>query len=161
MRPIFWGLIVCSMACAAFADSKQPARDAHAQHERHDHDHDHDHDQRAPIPAESATSHVCRSGAFLEAAAILNSTMEISDVLTPEVAARSKASLDVLLFTALKQAHDEVHCVAGTFKKGYGRSFTEIIERAVVLAKVRGLSADAIGFGERTLERLREPNPKL
>jgi hypothetical protein len=60
-----------------------------------------------------------------------------------------------LLYTALKQAHDEVHCVVGTLTHGYDRSFAEIIERATTLAKVRGLKPEIVKLGTETARKLR------
>ncbi len=137
--------------------------------------HDHEHAASA-LPSGNVASVSCRSGAFVEAAAILNSTMEIAAALPADLnrksnggvggavsraalhedarQARIHSEIDILLYTALKQAHDEAQCVQGILSHGYDRSFREIIARATTLVRTRGLKADVIDLGEATLSIL-------
>jgi hypothetical protein len=129
--------------------------------------HDHDHAPSA-LPSGSVAAVRCRSGAFVEAAAMLNSIMEIAAALpadSPRAAnhdprqARIRHEIDVLLYIALKQAHDEVHCVQGVLTHGYDRSFREIIARATTLVRTRGLKRDVIALGQATLQMLDSAAP--
>jgi|GEM_PF-1218264 len=149
-------LFLVQLACSAVsanAISDPKAVPAHAAHNA-DHDH-HDHSKRAPLPAGSETAARCRSGAFVEAAAMLNSTVEISQALPADTPERTRSEIDVLLYTALKQAHDEVHCVLGTLTYGYDRSFAEVIYRATILSKGRAIKPEIVALGESTEQQLR------
>jgi hypothetical protein len=115
----------------------------------------HDH-ARHPLPEGSEASLACRSGAFLEASAILNSVIEITQRLPHDSPAAVRSELDIILYTALKQAHSEVACVQTVLTHGYHQSFAEIIERATVLAKARGLKPEVIQLGDQTARALRQ-----
>lgn len=152
-----------SMVCALCVVAATPVGAERAQSQESAHppqvqstigNHDHDHDQRAPLPAGSESAQACRTGAFVEASAVLNSTMEITDALAFDAANKIRTQIDNLLYTALKQAHSEVHCVKGVLRHGYHRSFLQIIERATLMAKVRGLNADVVELGEQTAQAL-------
>jgi hypothetical protein len=97
----------------------------------------------------------CRSGAFVEASGILGSVAQIADTLPAATAERTRAELDTVLFTALKQARAEVHCVAGGLSHGYDRAYAQTIERATRLARQRGLHADVVRTGEEAVAALR------
>jgi hypothetical protein len=147
------------LLATAHASDEHTTPDAHSEHTQAGHSHhdahQHNHDVRASLPEGSETAIACRSGAFVEAAAMLNSTVEIAMALPPNTPERTRAEVDVLLYTALKQAHSEVTCVTGTLKRGYDRSFAEIIERATVLAKSRGLKPEIVSLGTKTSAALR------
>lgn len=108
-------------------------------------------DSRAALETAAA----CRSGAFVEAVAILNSVDEISHKLPASTEERTRAELDTVLFTALKQAHAELPCVAGVLSHGYDRAYAETIDRAVTLARMRELHPDVAQIGVKTVEFLR------
>jgi hypothetical protein len=153
----FVSLLLCSMALQASdrrGSQETRSKDLHANHAHHQ-EREHDHNARAPLPPGSETVIACRSGAFVEAASMLNSIVEIAMALPPNTPERTRAEVDVLLYTALKQAHSEVSCVTGTLKLGYDRSFAEIIERATMLAKSRGLKPEIISLGTTTSAALR------
>ena len=94
---------------------------------------------RASIP--------CRTGAFMEASAILNSVLDISNSLPQDTSEQTRAELDTILYTVFKQAKSEVHCVAGGLQYGYDRAFADTFRRGVQLAKSRHLSSDVIEVG--------------
>jgi hypothetical protein len=96
----------------------------------------------------------CRTGAFVEAAGILNSVALIAERLPPQTPERTRAELDTVLFTALRQARAEVHCVAGRVAPGYERSYAQTIERAGLLARQRGLHPDVSELAQQTAATL-------
>jgi hypothetical protein len=113
----------------------------------------HDHADR-PLPANTEVAHKCRAGAFVDASNIVNSVVEIAMALPPNTPDRTRAELDTVLYTALRQANSEVHCVAGALSYGYERSYAGVIRRGVALAQSRRLSADIIELGNKVVATL-------
>ena len=110
----------------------------------------HDHaSMHAPRPLREGVNAAapCRAGAFVEASNIINSVVEIAMALPANTPERTRAELDTVLFTALKQAKSEVHCVAGVLSFGYDRSYAGVIRRGVALAQSRRLSTDIVELG--------------
>jgi hypothetical protein len=101
----------------------------------------------------------CRQGAFLEASRIVNSVTDIAQTLPANTSRQTRDELDGILYTALKQARAEVHCVAGKLEYGYEKSFADIIRRGTDLAKMRGLSKDVIELGSSTTRILERNQP--
>lgn len=100
----------------------------------------------------------CRQGAFVEAASIINSVVDLALALPSETKTQTRAVLDTVLTTAIKQAHSEVYCVAGVLRFGYERTYADTLRHGVALAKARGLPGDLIRIGNEvavTLERNR------
>lgn len=112
-------------------------------------------DPRASAAADGSVPAACRSGAFVEASGILGSVAQIADQLPAATTERTRAELDTVLFTALKQARAEVHCVAGGLTHGYDRAYAQTVERATQLARQRGLHADVVALGQETAAALR------
>jgi hypothetical protein len=110
------------------------------------------HAERNRLPLQSQTP--CRNGAFLEATYVINSVVEVANQLPAETKRMTRVELDNILFTAMKQAKNEVHCVAGTMTFGYDRSFAVSIEKGIKLAKSRGLAQEVIAMGETTIQSL-------
>jgi hypothetical protein len=100
--------------------------------------------------------HVCRQGAFLDASSIINSVAEIQKVLPADSPRLMRVELDSILFTALKQAHGEVHCIAGALSFGYDHSFAASIQRGVDLARLRGLPPEVGQIGEAVIQTLKQ-----
>jgi hypothetical protein len=117
-------------------------------------DHSH-HDHRAPLPEGSEGKVSCRSGAFVEATAILNSTMEIAAALPASTPERTQAEINNLLYIAIKQAHDEARCVQGVLRHGYDQSFIAILQRAGALAKARGMRDEVAQWTERAIATIK------
>ena len=113
-------------------------------------------DPRATAAADGSVPAACRSGAFVEASGILGSVAQIADQLPAATPERTRAELDTVLFTALKQARAEVHCVAGGLTLGYDRAYAQTVERATQLARQRGLHADVVALGQETAAALRD-----
>ncbi|NJK45791.1 MAG: hypothetical protein HC933_17365, partial [Pleurocapsa sp. SU_196_0] len=101
----------------------------------------------------------CRQGAFLEASQIINSVTDIATNLSSSTSERIRDELDAILYTALKQARAEVHCVTGGLPDGYEQSFADILRRGTDLARRRGLSKDVIDLGATTVELLERNQP--
>ncbi len=137
---------VLTAGCASLFDS-------HADHHAHAH-------ADRPLPDSVQTAHVCRAGAFLEAASIINSTVDIAMALPPNTTERTRAELDTILYTALKQAKSEVHCVSGALNFGYERSFAGVIKRGVALAQSRRLKQEVIEVGMSVVASL-ETNRRI
>jgi hypothetical protein len=112
-------------------------------------------DPRATGAVADSVPAACRSGAFVEASGILGSVAQIADQLPATTTERTRAELDTVLFTALKQARAEVHCVAGGLTHGYDRAYAQTVERATQLARQRGLHADIVALGQETAAVLR------
>ena len=91
----------------------------------------------------------CRQGAFVEAASIINSVVDIALALPSDTSAQTRAVLDTVLTTVIKQAHSEVHCVAGGLRFGYQHTYAETMRHGVMLAKARGLPQDLIRIGNQ------------
>ena len=107
-------------------------------------------------PRLEPTRPTCRQGAFLEAASIINSVVDIALALPSDTSAQTRAVLDTVLTTVIKQAHSEVHCVAGGLRFGYQHTYAQTIRHGVMLAKARGLPEDLIQIGNQvalTVER--------
>jgi hypothetical protein len=125
---------------------------------------DHSHHGHAhadkPLPDSVQTAHACRAGAFVEAASIVNSTVDIAMALPPNTGERTRAELDTILYTALKQAKSEVHCVSGALSFGYDRSFAGVIKRGVALAQSRRLKQEVIDAGNSVVASL-EANRRI
>jgi hypothetical protein len=126
----------------------------------------HHHDHAAPVlAAHVQTAQKCRAGAFVDAANIINSVVEIAMALPANTLDRTLAELDTVLYTALQQAHTETHGVAGTLSFGYDQSYARGVARGVALAKSRGLSADVIALGNSVVAALEQnsaiPTPAL
>ncbi len=96
----------------------------------------------------------CRQGAFVEASGIINSAVEMHRALPKTTPERTRAELDTVLYTALKQARSEVHCVAGVITHGYDKSYAESIRRGMGMARERGLSADVAVIGQDVIDAL-------
>jgi hypothetical protein len=101
----------------------------------------------------------CRQGAFLEASQIINSVTDIATNLPSSALERTRGELDAILYTALKQARAEVHCVTGGLPEGYEQSFADILRRGTDLARMRGLSKDVVDLGATTVELLERNQP--
>ena len=101
----------------------------------------------------------CRQGAFVEAASIINSVVDIALALPSDTKTQTRAVLDTVLTTVIVQARAEVHCVAGKLRFGYQRTYADTVRHGVSLAKVRGLSADVIQKGNETVEILERNQP--
>lgn len=129
--------------------------DGRAQMDHQNHAH-HEHSVATPLPAGSHLDAACRQGAFLEASSILNSVIEISFALSADVPEHTRRELDSILYTALKQARTEVHCVQGGLGHGYHEDFAQIIERSGQLASLRGLSPDVVTLADETARALRD-----
>jgi len=97
----------------------------------------------------------CRSGAYMQASAILGSLLEVSRQLPADTPERARQELDGILYVAMKQARAEVHCVAGTLPRGYDRALAETMQHSVALARSRGLSQDVQNLGLDTEQALR------
>jgi hypothetical protein len=109
------------------------------------------------------TAQSCRQGAFMEAEKILGSVVNVDRLLPKETPEVARAELDSILYTALKMARSEMHCVSGVLTNGFDRSFADTARRAVALAKARGLKKDVVLLGEeivQQLERETKPLPK-
>jgi hypothetical protein len=102
------------------------------------------------------TAKPCRTGAFLEADRILGSVINISRLLPANTPEGARAELDSILYTALQQAHSELHCVAGVLTHDFDRAFAETIRRAVALAQQRKLSRDVVALGEEVAMKLEQ-----
>jgi hypothetical protein len=98
----------------------------------------------------------CRPGAFVEASNMINTIVQVSTSLPANTKPLIFADLDSLLYTALKQAQSEVHCITGGLTKGYDNSYAQSIERGVQLAQSRGLSNDIVKLGKTVAIKLRE-----
>jgi hypothetical protein len=124
-------------------------------------DHAHDHDVRAPLPPGTSLAVACRVGAFVESSSIINSVIEIAAALPPDTPERTQNELNSVLYTALKQAQSEVHCIQGGLSYGYQEAYAAIIERGAQLAQLRGLSPDiaAIGFEVAAILRANKAAP--
>jgi hypothetical protein len=96
----------------------------------------------------------CRQGAFVDASNMINTVVQISSAIPPNTSALVRADLDSLLYTALKQAKSEVHCVAGGLSYGYDKSFALSIERGIKLAQARNLSPDIVLLGQSVIDAL-------
>jgi hypothetical protein len=122
--------------------------------------------QRAQVNAEKPlapsiqTANPCRAGAFVEASGIVNSVVEIAMALPPNTSERTRAELDTVLYTALKQAKSEVHCVVGALSFGYERAYAGVIKRGVALAQSRRLSKDIVDLGNEVFSIL-EANKRV
>jgi hypothetical protein len=114
----------------------------------------HAHSQTAHNSADLHTG--CRQGAFVEAAGILNSVAEIAHQLPAGTPDRTRAELDTVLYTALRQAHSEVHCVAGGLRFGYDKAYAQTLDRVTDLARQRDLHPDVQRLGQETSAALRE-----
>jgi hypothetical protein len=138
--------------CASMlgATGSNEAHDPHAHHA-------HMHADR-PLPASVQTAHTCRAGAFVEASGIVNSVVEIAMALPPNTSERTRAELDTVLYTALKQAKSEVHCVVGALSFGYERAYAGAIKRGVALAQSRQLSKDIVDLGNAVVTTLEANN---
>jgi hypothetical protein len=112
------------------------------------------------IPSATTREALCRQGAFLEASRIINSLTEIAGTLPANASRQTRDELDAILYTALKQARAEVHCVAGKLEYGYEKSFADIVRRGTDLAKMRGLSKDVVELGSITVQIL-ERNERI
>jgi hypothetical protein len=117
------------------------------------HDHAAMHAPRS-LPPGSSVPHACRSGAFVEASRIVNSVVEIAQALPANTPERTRAELDTVLYTALKQAKSEVHCVTGGLSYGYERSYAAVISRGIALARSRQLSSDVLDLGDSVVAAL-------
>lgn len=117
--------------------------------------HHHDHDARPPLPPGTSLAVACRVGAFVESSSIINSVIEIAAALPPDTPERTQNELNSVLYTALKQAQSEVHCIQGGLSYGYQESYAAIIERGAQLAQLRGLSPDIAAIGFEVAKTLR------
>lgn len=142
------------LACLVLLSACANVSESHSGH------HGHPAHAEKPLPAKVQTAHACRSGAFMEAASIINSTVDIAMALPPNTSERTRAELDTILFTALKQAKSEVHCVSGALQFGYERSFAGIIKRGVALAQSRRLNSEVIEAGQSVIAAL-EANQRI
>ncbi len=115
---------------------------------------------KKPGPRDIQTANPCRAGAFVEASSIVNSVVEIAMALPPNTTERTRAELDTVLYTALKQAKSEVHCVVGALSYGYERAYAGVIKRGVALAQSRGLSNDIVVLGNELVSTL-EANKRV
>jgi hypothetical protein len=146
-------IVAAAITAAGGCASLQGAHDSHDAHHAHAH-------ADRPLPESTRTAHVCRAGAFVEAASIVNSTVDIAMALPPNTNERTRAELDTILFTALKQAKSEVHCVSGALSFGYERSFAGVIKRGVALAQSRRLKPEVIEAGMSVVAAL-ETNRRI
>ncbi|MGL4230613.1 MAG: hypothetical protein ACRDAM_22000 [Casimicrobium sp.] len=110
--------------------------------------------QEKPRSRDIQTANPCRAGAFVEASSIVNSVVEIAMALPPNTPERTRAELDAVLYTALKQAKSEVHCVVGALSFGYERAYAGVIKRGVGLAQSRRLSKDIVDLGNELVSTL-------
>lgn len=108
-------------------------------------------------PAKSS----CRQGAFVEAASIINSVVDIALALPSDTKPQTRAVLDTVLTTVIKQARAEVYCVAGGLRFGYERTFAETIQHGVALAQARGLPDKLIEIGNETAKIVERNRPVL
>jgi hypothetical protein len=146
----------CVLVASMLVSGCASLHDPHSGHHGH---HVHSHAEK-PLPESTRTAHTCRAGAFVEAASIVNSTVDIAMALPPNTGERTRAELDTILFTALKQAKSEVHCVSGALSFGYDRSFAGVIKRGVALAQSRRLKQEVIEAGNSVVAAL-EANRRI
>jgi hypothetical protein len=139
--------------------STMGTHDSHQAHQASAHDQAHMHADR-PLSKSIQTAHPCRAGAFVEASSIVNSVVEIAMALPPTTSERTRAELDTVLYTALKQAKSEVHCVVGALSFGYDRAYAGVIKRGVGLAQSRRLSKDIVDLGNEIVATL-EANKRV
>jgi hypothetical protein len=151
-----WSLIGATLLAAGYIGGCVSLHDSHSgDHSHHGHSH-----ADKPLPDSVQTAHTCRAGAFVEAASIVNSTVDIAMALPPNTGERTRAELDTILYTALKQAKSEVHCVSGALSFGYERSFAGVIKRGVALAQSRRLKQEVIEAGNSVVAAL-EANRRI
>lgn len=133
---------------------------AHAKGHAHGHAHDGPGDKdiaRVKALHEGRTIEVdkpCRQGAFVESSQLINSVALVSKGLPANTPDRTRAELDSMLYTLLKQAKSEVHCVSGALSHGYDKSYAKSIQQGVNLARERQLPADIPLIGERVIQTL-------
>ena len=111
------------------------------------------------LPSGTQATHNCRQGAFVEASETINAVTDVMlnmPASTPKV---SRMGLDTVLYTALRQAGSEVHCVAGVLQHGYGRVYADVVRRGAMLARSRGLPKDVVALANRTAEALERNQP--
>ena len=133
-------------ATAGRAANRAKSTDVHAQ-------------MTMPEPSVASLEQRCRTGAFTEAASIVNSTVEIARGLPTNTPKGIRAELDTVLDTALRQANSEVHCVAGGLQFGYEKSYADVIRRSLDLARVRGLPKSLIETTNLTVKILERNQP--
>lgn len=90
----------------------------------------------------------------------MNSVVEIAMALPTNTGERTRAELDTVLYTALKQAKSEVHCVVGALSFGYERAYAGVIKRGVALAQSRGLAKEIVDLGNEVVATL-EANRRI
>ncbi len=80
----------------------------------------------------------CRSGAFLDAMIIMNSSMRAHGALNVVDASASRvasAELGAILNIALKQAVAEYHCIEGKLPLSYAQNYGDTLRRGITTAK--------------------------
>ena len=103
----------------------------------------------------------CRQGAFVEAASMINSVVDIALALPSDTKTQTRAVLDTVLTTVIVQARAEVHCVAGALRFGYQRTYADTVRHGVALARARGLPANLLEKGIATALILEQNQPIL
>jgi hypothetical protein len=101
----------------------------------------------------------CRQDAFVDASNMINTIVQINKGLPPTTPALVHSDLDSLLYTTLKQAKSEVHCVAGGLTNGYDKSYAISIQRGMKMAEARKLSPDVVAIGQSVVDTLYANKP--
>ncbi len=169
---IIWAVLVCAAGIAGAAvalwsqhGSAAMAASANTSAKGHAHGHDHKGPSEADIQRVLALNQgkpilpSCRQGAFVEASNMINTIVQMHNSLAPSTPALVLADLDSLLYTALKQAKSEVHCVAGGLSFGYDKSYALSIQRGIKMAQARKLSPDVVAIGQSVVDVLHANKP--
>jgi hypothetical protein len=99
----------------------------------------------------------CRSGVFLDAIILMNSSMRAYNALTATDAKTNNiatAEISAIMSIALKQAAAEYHCIESNLPLSYAKNYGDTLRAAIETAKQMRISAATINASRGVLVRL-------